>query len=142
MATGGFGKSVRDNCQKILEHVNKKCYSIAWQTFTSIVYLTPVLKGELINSWYPKIGKDFSNDKTSVYDKRGSGSLSRINSIVNSSTGKAFLRTDGTITMANNESYAIRAEKLGWPQSEGWSGKVGPYRMVALSLQKIAAENK
>jgi hypothetical protein len=133
-----FADSVKANCQKVLEHINKKCYSITWQLFTSIVHATPVMKGELINSWYPRTGKEFSSEKTSVHDRRGSGSLSRINSIMN---GNAFLGKDGIITMVNNESYAYRAEMLGWPSPE-WSGKVGPYRMVALSVQKVAAQNK
>lgn len=138
MAQKGFADSVRANSQKILTHVNKKCYSITWQLFTSVVYLTPVLKGELINSWYPKIGAGFSSEKSSSYSKSGSGSLSRINSIMG---GNVFHGKDGVITMANNENYAYRAEMLGWPAPE-WSGKVGPYRMVALSLRKVAAENR
>jgi hypothetical protein len=135
---GSFADSVKVNCQRVLEHVNKKCYSITWQLFTSVVYKTPILKGELINSWYPKVGPDFSSEKTTVYNKSGAGSLSRINAIMN---GNVFLGKDGVITMANNEDYSVRAEYLGWPSPQ-WSGRVGPYRMVALSIQKVAADNK
>jgi hypothetical protein len=133
---GSFADSVRANCEKIKQEVNKKCYSITWQLFTTIVYNTPVLKGELINSWYPQVGTGFSSQKTAVYNKRGSDSLSRINSTMG---GTAFFGKDGSITMANNENYAYRAEMLGWTDL---GGRTGPYRMVALSLAKVAADYK
>jgi hypothetical protein len=133
-----FADSVKANSDKILQHINKKCYSIVWQLFTSIVYKTPVLKGELINSWYPKVGKDFSSEKTTIYNKSGAGSLARIKAVT---SGAEFLGKDGVITMANNLDYSYRAEVLGWPQPL-WSGEKGPYRMVALSIQQVAAQNK
>lgn len=134
----GFAASVNLNSQKLLEKIDKKCYSIAWQLFTSIVHLSPVDKGVLINNWFPKVGKEFSSETTTEKSLNGSGSLSRINALAKS---KTFFGKDGVLTLANNISYAYRAEMLGWPQPE-WSGKVGPYRMVARSLQAIAARNR
>lgn len=134
----GFGDSVNLNCQKILERIDKKCYSIAWNLFTTIVHATPVLKGELINNWFPLAGNSFSSEITSSLSLSGSGSLTRINALVNS---KQFYGKDGVMTMTNNLSYAANAEYLGWPAPQ-WSGKVGPYRMVGMSLAKIAAENR
>lgn len=137
----GFGDSVRESCQRALEEIDKKCFSITWQFFTSVVQLTPVDSGLLKNSWYPQIGPSFSSSVGTFEDKSGSGSLSRITALANKGT---FLGKDGSMTMANNLSYAYRAEYRGWPKEDNpnWSGRVGPYRMVALSLQKVVAQNK
>lgn len=133
-----FGDSVKLNCEKILREINNKCYSITWGLFTTVVKNTPVLDGELINNWFPQVGDGYSFEKTSSQSKTGSGSLSRINSLPKQSL---FYDRDNVVSMSNNQSYAMNAEYLGWP-SPKWSGKVGPYRMIGLSLIKVAAENR
>lgn len=144
MATG-FAASVKANSRRLLAKVNKQCYQIAKELFTSIVNLTPspdnpgpYAKGHLANQWYPEEGSDFSDELSSSTSSDGSGSLARINAM----SGYAFNGRDGAVTLANNLSYAYRAEVLGWPVSDGWSGQIGPYRMVARSLQIIKARYK
>lgn len=133
----GFGDSVLQNSQAILQKVDKRCYTIAWQVFTDIIRGTPIDKGILINNWFPSTS-GFSSETTSTLSTSGSDSLSRVNRLANSHT---FLGKDGLLTLTNNIPYAYRAEVLGWPQPE-WSGRVGPYRMVALALQAAAARNR
>lgn len=140
-----FADSVKANSQKILAHINKKCYSITWQFFTSVVIFSPspnnpgeTSKGLLANQWYPSVGRNFSTGLSSSISPYGSESLSRINTIVK---GEEFLGKDGVMTMTNNVSYAANAESIGWPAPQ-WSGRVSPYRMVALSMAKVVAENK
>lgn len=141
----GFADSIKLHSQRILEEINKKCYTITWNLFTSIVQLSPspsnpgpYADGLLVNQWYPKVGKGFSSQLTSATSPYGSGSLSRINGIMG---GKEFLKKNGTITLTNNVHYGILAEKIGWNPPE-WTGRQGPYRMVARSIQLTAAKYK
>lgn len=144
---GSFANSVRANSKKALKRVNAKCYEIAKELFTSIVKLTPsplnpgpYADGFLVNQWYPAEGNYFSEElgPDSDISANGMGSLTRIQNL----QGNVFSGKDGVLTLANNAHYAYRAEALGWPQTDGWSGRIGPYRMVALSIQKIGAKYK
>ena len=137
-----FSDSVKNNSELILQRVNTKCYKITKELFTSVVNKSPspgnpgeTAKGLLANQWYPKEG-GFSEETGTATSPNGASSLARISSLM----GKEFYRRDGMISLSNNLYYAYRAEVLGWPKSDGWSGRVGPYRMVALSLQAIAAK--
>jgi hypothetical protein len=137
---GSFADSVRANCQKIIQEVDKKCYFIVNQLFTSIVNLSPspsnpgeTAKGLLANQWYPQIGTTPSTTLTSATSPYGVSSLARIKSLENQ---KIFYAKDGAVTLTNNVPYILLAEKLGW-RGEHWSGNVGPYRMVERSFIKI-----
>lgn len=143
----GFASSLRANTTRVMQKVNVKCYKIAKELFTSIVQLSPspshpgpYADGYLVNQWYPEEGNYFSEElgPDSDISATGQGSLSRIASLA----GGEFLMKDGVLTLTNNTHYAYRAEALGWPASEGWSGRIGPYRMVALSIQIISAKYK
>lgn len=124
--------------------VNAQCYKIAKDLFNEVVSRTPSpanpgpwAKGWLANQWYPESG-DFSEELSGSKSDSGADSLSRIASF----RGADFYKRDGKVTLTNNLSYAYRAEALGWPEGDGWSGTIGPYRMVALSLQYISAKYK
>lgn len=143
-----FSESINKNINKILTHIDEKCYSITWQLFTSIVQLSPspsnpgeFAKGLLSNQWYPLAGSSFSTEVGTNTSPNGSASLARITALKGS---RQFYGKDGVMTMANNTSWAYRAEYLGWPQSEyaGWIHNVPAYRMVAKSLQAVAAQNR
>jgi hypothetical protein len=125
--------------------VNQQCYAIAWQLFTSVVRLTPSPKnpgpfasGLLVNQWYPSVDRP-SQQKGDATSPDGAASIERINAFTQN--GRAFLGKDGKVYLTNNVEHAYRAEMLGWPEPE-WSGKIGPYRMVARSLQAVSAKNK
>lgn len=148
---GAFADSIRSNSDKMLKTVNRQIYSIAFELFTSIVLNSPspsnpgpFADGLLVNQWYPAIG-DFSTQVGGDTSPNGSNSLSRIKSVM---SGSEFYRKNGRLTLANNLDYAYRAEVLGWPKSDGYSGKSGaegkgkPYRMVAKSLQAVVARYK
>lgn len=138
----GFAQSVKQNSRKVLHQVNQSAYGIAKELFSHVVKLTPspshpgpYAVGHLANQWYPSEG-DFSEELDSRTSDTGADSLSRIASL----KGGAFNMRDGVLTLTNNLSYAYRAEYLGWPASEGWSGRIGPYHMVSLSIQTVAAK--
>lgn len=140
-----FMASLDRNILRVKQEVNDKVYKISIELFLAIVARTPspafpgeYSKGLLANQWYPKLG-GFSDEVGS--DKSRNGQASR-NRIVALRGGKGFIDSNNKLTLTNNLHYAYRAEMLGWPVSDGWSGKVGPYRMVALSLQEIAARYK
>lgn len=138
---GSFAQSILQNIAKIEQDVNDRVYEIARELFRSIVQLSPspsnpgeTAKGLLANNWFPMNGPSFSTATTSATSSWGAASLARINAL----SGSNFIRKDGTVTLSNNLDYAYRAEVLGWPTPR-WSGRVAPYRMVALSMQKVAA---
>lgn len=132
-----FAADLRAKCDKMLVDVDRQCQHIAYELFTNIVLLTPELTGALENNWFPGTGADFSTETTSVFSKDGgSQSKARIYSALGKGT---FLAKDGSMTLANNLPYAYRAEVLGWPLEDGWSGKVGPYAMVGKAMKKTAA---
>lgn len=138
-----FEKSVRAATHKVLVSVNLKCYEIAWELFSSVVYKTPSptnpgphATGLLANQWYPSEGSA-SAARSAATNPRGADSLARIKAMMN---GIEFYDRDGKITLANNMPHAVLAEITGW-QPPMWRGKA-PYRMVALSLQATAAKYK
>lgn len=146
MATLDFATSVANNVAKLQQSINEKCYTIGIKLFLRTVSLTPSptqrgakhADGLLVNQWYPKDGPGFSTSLSSSQSDNGSGSISRIEGLRG---GKQFLGKNGSITLANNVHYGFRAEMAGWPAPE-WSGDVGPYRMIALALQEVAARNR
>jgi len=147
---GVFSDSIRQNVDSVLSKVNKQCYQIAWELFTSIVHLSPskvnpgpYATGLLVNQWYPQAGTP-SNAVGTDTSPNGSASLTRINAMMR---GTEFLGKDGKLYLTNNVDHAYRAEVLGWYFPE-WSGKSGsdrqgaPYRMVARSLTATKAKFK
>lgn len=145
-----FTASLLANIAKVEQGINDKCYKISRELFLEVVKRTPspsnpghFAEGLLANQWYPQEG-GFSSEEGSSTSDTGAQSKSRIRAM----RGTAFLRLNGKVTLTNNIDYAYRAEVLGWPSKDGWSGKSGsdgkggPYRMVALSLQLIAARYK
>ena len=139
-----FSDSLRANIKKTLLRVNEASYKVARELFDSVVYLTPSpthpgphAHGMLANQWFPE-ENDFSEELDNRLSPTGADSLARIQAM----KGYVFNGRDGKLTLTNNLSYAYRAEALGWPVADGWSGQIGPYRMVALSLQLIAAKYK
>jgi len=141
-----FTASINRNIKKLEQSINDKVYKISITLFHEIVRRTPspTNKGEtatglLANQWYPMAGGGFSESLGSDTSPNGAGSRARISALAG---GKEFFGKDGRLTLSNNVHYAYRAEMLGWPKSDGWSGTVGAYRMVALSLQEIAARHR
>lgn len=141
-----FSASVLRNVNRVKREINDKCYSITRELFESIVSLTPspnrpgpYADGLLVNQWYPKVGEGFSNELTNWTSDDGAGSRLRINSL----KGNEFLGKNGRISLANNVHYGFRAEYAGWPTSDDprWKN-AKPYRMIALSLQKVAAKHR
>jgi hypothetical protein len=104
--------------------------------FVAIVKTTPIDKGLLINNWFPEVGSSFSSNTTSSADKAGGGSLARINSVVK--VGNSNFKSEISYTLSNNIPYSYLAEVTGWNPPQ-WKG-TPPYRMVALSLQAVAAK--
>ncbi len=137
---GSFSDSIAENIDKIFAEIDANCYSICWRLFTNIVQITPSpsypgvhAKGLLANQWYPMADGISSSVSTNI-SATGSDSLSRIGNL---SGSKTFYAKDGMMSLANNLSYADKAERTGWTKADGFSGRVGPYRMVALSLLEI-----
>ena len=142
----GFASSIKANSNKILLSVDKQCCQIACELFALTVRLTPSPSfpgpyaiGKLANQWYPEVGSYFSEELSSDISATGADSLARISALL---TSRQFYKNDGVMTLTNNLSYAYRAEVLGWPANEGWSGTIGPYRMVWHSIKTISAKYK
>ena len=132
-----FFESLQENIQKALVETNNKINKEAILTFRDVVAETPnpdmpdkafYSKGLLVNQWYPKFG-GFSSELTSAKDDHGFNSLDRINSI---SEEKEFLGKDGEVSLSNNVSYAIQADKIGWYFT-------APYAMVDKAIIRAKA---
>ncbi len=142
---GTFADSVRANTRKIMRTVNAQCLTIARELFLSIISLTPspnhpgpYAAGWLANQWYPELGSDFSEELGGDLDAAGGGSITRVEAMLGNAM--VFLEQDGSVTLTNNLPYAYRAEAVGWPAHDGYKGDIGPYRMVAKSIQAIVAK--
>jgi hypothetical protein len=135
----GFGKSVRDFGTKAKREVSNKVLAIATELFTEVVHGTPVDKGILINNWYAGTGKAYSSAyNESPASKSGMSSLTQIASL-RAYTG--FVGKDGKVSLSNSTPYGFRAEYDGWPTPE-WSGRVGPYAMIAKAFIKVVPKYK
>lgn len=142
---GAFSDSIKANSAKILETVNNQCYDIAFELFNTVINLTPspehpgpYAKGLLANQWYPLNSAAFSSELGSATSEDGTGSRDRLTEEL---YGSNFDGKDGVVTMTNNVPYSGLAEIYGWNPPD-WSGTIGPYRMVALSIQAVAAKYK
>lgn len=136
----GFFDSIQQNINQTLQNVNDKINKEAVETFRDVVKETPnpsmpdaafYSKGLLVNQWYPKFG-GFSSEISSAKDDYGFNSLDRINVILD---GKEFLGKDGEVSLSNNVSYAIQADKIGWYFT-------APYAMVDKAIIKAKARIK
>lgn len=142
-----FLASIDRNIRRVKQEINAKVLTISIDLFLSVVRLTPsptqrdaeYATGLLVNQWYPAAGNTFSSSEGTDQSDDGEGSKSRIKAL---RTSTEFLGKDGKLTLANNVHYAYRAEVLGWPVADGWGGKVGPYKMVALAIQATKAKYK
>lgn len=134
-----FSASIDRNVLRLKQEINDKVYKISIELFLAVVAKTPSpafpgkhAKGLLANQWYPAVGGEFSTERGTDTSRNGAASKSRIVALRG---GNEFLGQNGKLTLANNLEYAYRAEVLGW-------AKTGPYAMVRLALQEIAAKYK
>lgn len=97
-------------------------------------------QGILIDSWYPSIGVSPSTVVGSTANSSGADSRERIRAML---AQNPFWGKDNIVTLANNVSYAYRADKIGWPRGLdaatgwNWTGNVGPYMMTSLAKAYI-----
>lgn len=130
-----FSASISTFAKKLTPvRVDVAVTKIAKELFKGVILRTPVYQGILINNWMPM--KNGYNESTTEQKGNAAGAIAKVEAIITPGT---FLNKDGFVTMTNSLSYAYRAEYLGWPEKDGWSGRVGPYRMVGLSLTEISA---
>jgi len=135
-----FGASIKAFGDKTKREVNDKIVEIAMELFTEIVKETPVDKGVLINNWYTGTGSQYNNSyNENMTDRSGMASYGQIATL---RSYKGFLGTDSTVSMSNSTPYAFRAEYAGWPQADGWSGRVGPYAMIAKAFIQVVPKYK
>jgi len=126
--------------EQALQDVSKATNAIVYDLFTEVVARSPspsnpglFAKGLLANQWYTGVGGAYSSDLSSATNDIGVNSLSRISATLSQNP---FLRKDNTVTFTNNTEEAYYAEVLGWLPPI-WSGRTGPYKMVASSVQSI-----
>lgn len=135
----GFADSIRASRDKVKRQVNNKVIEIAGDLYAEIVRGTPVDKGVMINNWYVGYGNAYNgayneNSRSTV----GMASLTQIASL---KTYTGFVGRDGKISLTNSTPYGFRAEYAGWPQPT-WTGRVGPYAMIAKAFIKVAPKYK
>jgi hypothetical protein len=135
----GFAASILAFNKKVERQISNKIIAIACELFTEVVTGSPVDKGVLINNWYAGTGKVRNGSYSeTMTNKQGMASLNQIASL-KSYTG--FIGRDGAVSISNSTPYGFRAEYAGWPQPV-WSGKVGPYAMIAKAFIKVVPKYK
>lgn len=138
--TKKFSEVINKFCQSTPDKVDLKCVTMTRELFRSIILKTPVSdrehKGRLVGNWNVKLnGFDFNT--SNKFSPERSGPIRRMESIVKKGI---FYGDDVWVTMSNGIEYAYRAEYLGWPETEGWSGKVGPYAMVRNGVLEVVTK--
>jgi hypothetical protein len=136
----GFASSIGAFAKKVQVEVSESVVEQATELFTEIVKGTPVDKGVLINNWYVGKGRDVYNgayDPNSM-NVQGMSSYTQISSL-RGYTG--FLGRDGAVSLSNSTPYGFRAEYAGWPTPQ-WTGRVGPYAMIANAFIKVVPKYK
>jgi len=135
----GFAASIRKHNTKVKREVSEKVLTIATELFTEVVHGTPVDKGILKNNWYAGTGKSYNASyNASSASKDGMVSLTQITSL---RTYTGFLGRDGSVSLSNSTPYGFRAEYAGWPAPE-WTGRVGPYAMIAKAFITVVPKYK
>jgi hypothetical protein len=138
-----FAKGVADWGKRALEQANRNASQAFKTVAEDTVALTPspshpgpYAKGLLANQYYTKIGS-ISRQLGDNLDEKGAESVARIQDVLSTSP---FMGKDNVIYFSNNVPYAYRAENLGWPKNEGWSGKIGAYKMLEGSIANLRAK--
>lgn len=126
--------------EKALQKASQSTNNIVYDLFTEVVAKSPspsnpghFARGLLANQWYSEAGGAYSPVRSSATNDIGIDSISRVSSTLSQAP---FLRKDSVVTFTNNTEEAYYAETLGW-KPPLWSGDVGPYHMVALSINEI-----
>ncbi len=134
-----FAASIRAFNKKVKLEVGMKVIEIATNLFTEVVNGTPVESGILINNWYVGFGKTY-NTGYNALSKSSVGMASRTQ-IASLRTFTGFVGRDGSVSLTNSTPYGFRAEYAGWP-TPTWSGRVGPYAMIAKAFIKVVPKYK
>ena len=145
----GFADDVRKFQEKALLAANKSTNKVVEELFTKVVDKSPTppgiggySEGVLKNQWYPTSGSGYSGEVGTSASNIGAGSMSRIKSLLSEDL---FYGRDNIVSLANNTEQAYYAEVLGWLPGKGtngwiWSGNVGPYRMVSMSIVEVVGK--
>ena len=127
---GTFSDSVEQGVAQLLKNLAGNCDEIVSTLMVQVIEATPVLKGQLINSWYPAVGDIPDTDSvTDVFNFQGGDSIERVYSVI---TPEVFLGKDNTVTMTNNEDYAYDIEYHGQPH---WQKPEGMVRVTVSDMQ-------
>jgi len=93
----------------IKQKLNDRTNDCIQQAFTEVVNRNVVLKGAMIDSWFPSIGEGSLDATVGIQlDKAGYDSLVRIQYYT--TLPDTFLDQDNTINMSNNLEYAYGIE--------------------------------
>jgi hypothetical protein len=140
----GFAESVRIQIERVKKEVDAKCYAIFADLASTVIHNCPVLRGNLINDFWPAsntynlttqtpIDADFNSTIGPHSDVTGSGSLSRIQDVKNLNT---FYGKDGFLSFSTSVKYAFKIEYL------GWSSRKAPTGFIRNSLTQVAAKHR
>lgn len=137
-----FLASLQRNIDRVKKEVDVACFAIFTDLAQTVVYNVPVLRGNLINDFWPAsngyntttqtvVDKDGQSDFQSHSDKTGAGSISRIRDEKDAGT---FYGKDGFLSFSTSVPYAYRIEY------EGWSERKAPAGFIRVSLTQVAAK--
>ena len=140
----GFADSIAKNIARVEQEVDDKCFAIFQELASTVIYKCPVLRGNLINDFWPAsnaynyttytvVDAEGRSEKTAHSDITGSGSISRIRDVKGLGT---FRGEDGFLSFSTSVPYAYRIEY------EGWSKVKAPSGFIRNSLTEVAARHR
>ncbi len=140
----GFLDSLQRNIGRVEKEIDTKCFAIFEELASTVVYNCPVLRGNLINDFWPAsnaynlqvLTTVDENGQSSIQphsDKTGSGSISRIRDVKGIGT---FYQEDGFLSFSTNVPYAYAIEY------EGYSQRKSPSGFIRNALATVAAKHR
>ena len=140
----GFADSIQANIARVEKEIDAKCFDIFQELASTVVYRCPVLRGNLINDFWPAsnaynyttqtvVDEEGNSEKQAHSDVTGSGSISRIRDVQGLGT---FLGEDGFLSFSTSVPYAYRIEY------EGWSKVKAPSGFIRNSLTEVASKHR
>lgn len=139
-----FLASLQSNIERVENEIDAKCFFIFKTLAFTVVHSTPVLRGNLINDFWPssnsynytcqtRVDAEGNSEKQIHSDVTGSGSISRIREVQGLGT---FKGEDGFLSWSTSVPYAHRIEY------DGWSSRKAPAGFMRVSLFKTAQQFK
>ena len=125
---GSFSISLSRFADKANGQIKQAVQKIAMETFSRVIYRTPVDTGRLRANWGAQVGNPYSGT-AQTFDKEGNATVAKAQNVVKGWSGQ------GSVYLCNNLSYASVME---YGRANGQPGSMqSPQGMVRVTLAEM-----